>query len=76
MRWKFRTVGRKGVRLDAVVDGGGSSLHRLPYIKTDCSGTFEVRNNSLAFASLVLESADEAPVRLETASGAVLEMVG
>ena len=76
MQWKFRAVARNGVRLDAAIDGSGSSLHRLPYIKTDCTGSFEVRNNSLASASLVLESADGTPERLETTSGAVLEMVG
>jgi len=76
MQWKFRTVARNGVRLDAAIDGSGSSLHRLPYIRTDCSGSFEVRNNSLASASLVLESANGTPERLETTAGAVLEMVG
>jgi hypothetical protein len=76
MQWRFRAVARNGVRLDAAIDGSGSSLHRLPYIKTDCSGSFEVRNNSLASASLVLESADGTTERLETTAGAVLEMVG
>jgi hypothetical protein len=76
MHWRFRSVARKGFRVNAVIDGGGLSLHRLPYIKTDCSGSFEVRNNSLASASILLESADGAPERLETTSGAVLEMVG
>jgi hypothetical protein len=76
MQWKFRTVAQDGVRLDAAIDGSGSSLHRLPYIRTDCSGSFEVRNNSLASASLLLESANGTPERLETTAGAVLEMVG
>jgi hypothetical protein len=75
MHWKFRSVARSGIRLEAAIDGSGSSLHRLPYIKTDCSGSFEVVNNSLASASVLLESADRAPEKLETNDGAVLEMV-
>lgn len=75
MQWKFRSVARNGIHLEAVIDGRGSSQHRLPYIKTDCSGSFEVVNNSLASASVLLESADRAPETLETNDGAVLEMV-
>ena len=76
MQWKFRSVARDGIRIEAAIDGSGSSLHRLPYIKTDCSGSFEVGNNSLASASILLKSAEGAPERLETTTGAVLEMVG
>ena len=76
MRWEFRSAGRSGMRLDAVIDGRGPSLHRLPYEKTDCSGTFEVANNSFAAASLMLERGGRPAERLETATGAVLEMVG
>ena len=76
LRWKFRCAARNGIRLEAAVDGGGSSLHRLPYIKTDCSGSFEVRNNSLASASIVFMSPDRVPETIESATGAVLEMVG
>jgi len=74
--WKFRCVARNGFRLEAAIDGHGPSIHRLPYIKTDCSGSFEVVNNSLASASLLLESVDRPAERLETATGAVLEVVG
>ncbi len=76
MQWKFSGIERNGMRLKAAFDGRGSSLHRLPYLKTDCSGSFEVANNSLASASILLESADGARERLEAAAGAVLEMVG
>lgn len=76
MQWNFRSISRGGVRLEAAIDGRGSSVHRLPYLKTNCSGTFEVKNNSLASASLVLERAGKSAERLETATGAVLEMVG
>lgn len=76
MQWNFRCAGRDKLRLEAAIDGRGPSVHCLPYLKTDCSGTFEVTNNSLASASLLLERASEPPERLETATGAVLEVVG
>ena len=76
MQWKFGCVGRNGIRLEARLDGRGSSKHRLPYVKTDCSGTFDVSNNSLAYASILLENPQGLSERLETPTGAVLEMVG
>lgn len=76
LQWKFHSVASNGLRLEAAFDGRGSGLHRLPYLKTDCSGTFEVANNSLASASVVLKSAGGSATRWETAAGAVLEMVG
>lgn len=76
LQWKFRSVASNGLPLEAAFDGRGSGLHRLPYLKTDCSGTFEVANNSLASASVVLKSTGGSATRLETAAGAVLEMVG
>jgi hypothetical protein len=76
MQWEFACSLRDGMKLYAVIDGRGPSVHRLPYIKTDCSGTFEVANNSLASASLLLESAGKAATKLETTGGAVLEIVG
>jgi hypothetical protein len=76
MRWNFRCAERNGFRLEAAIDGRSPSLHRLPYIKTDCTGSFEVANNSLASASLVLDNAAGTVEKLETATGAVLEMVG
>jgi len=76
MQWKFHCAARNGFHLEAAIDGRGPSVHRLPYIKTDCSGSFEVANNSLASASLLLESAGRTAERFETATGAVLEIVG
>ena len=64
------------MQLEAAFDGAGPSIHRLPYLKTDCSGSFEVVNNSLAKASLRLEQPGGDVEELETADGAVLEMVG
>ena len=75
-RWDFSCSTKDGLQLDAAVDGAGSCVHRLPYLKTDCSDSFEVTNNSLAGAWVRLKRRDGSVVRLETASGAVLESVG
>jgi hypothetical protein len=74
--WKFRGSTKDGLQLDANVDGTGPGMHHLPYVKTNCSGSFEVTNNSLARASLRLQQGDGSAEVLETASGAVLERVG
>lgn len=75
LQWNFRCAG-DGLRLQAAIDGGGPSVHHLPYGKTNCSGTFEVTNNSLASALVLLEGPDGSAATLETATGAVLEKVG
>lgn len=75
MHWEFACRSRSGFSLEAVIDGGGRSAHQLPYIKTDCKGSFEVVNNSLASASLVINQGRTIE-KLETSTGAVLEMVG
>lgn len=72
--WKFRALGQNELLVE--VDGRGPSIHRLPYMKTDCSGTFEVANNSLARAQVTLRRPGDPPVSLSTETGAVLEMVG
>jgi hypothetical protein len=74
--WSFRCSAKDGMHVDAAFDGAGPSIHRLPYVKTDCSGSFEVRNNSLASLSLRLEQPGKPVETLATANGAVLEMVG
>jgi hypothetical protein len=76
MQWNFRCAAHDGLRLEAAIDGRGPTVHRLPYIKTDCTGSFEVVNNSLASATLLIQGADQRSERLETKTGAVLEMVG
>jgi hypothetical protein len=76
LQWNFRCIAQNGLRLDVAIDGRGPSVHRLPYIKTDCTGSFEVMNNSLASASVLIQSADGEAEGLETSTGAVLEMVG
>ena len=76
MRWNFRSTARNGIQLETTIDGSGPSIHRLPYLKTDGSGSFEVTNNSLASASLLIQEPGRPPEKLETNTGAVLEMVG
>ena len=76
LSWNFHCSAKNGLYLEAGIDGGGPSLHRLPYVKTDCAGTFEVSNNSLAKAVVRLEQQGRPVETLETSGGAVLEMVG
>ena len=73
--WSFRCASG-GLSLDVAVDGTGASRHRLPYLKTDCGGSFEVVNNSMAGAKLRLEKSGARVEVLETSAGAVLEMAG
>ena len=74
--WNFRASGKNGLRIEAAFDGSGLSLHRLPYVKTDCRGRFEVANNSLSRATLRLERPGRPGETFETSVGAVLEMTG
>ncbi|MFZ0684221.1 MAG: hypothetical protein WAM89_01640 [Terriglobales bacterium] len=74
--WSFHGSSKDGLRLEATIDGAGQNVHRLPYLKTDCSGSFEVANNSLAKAVVRLERRGRLVGMLETDAGAVLEMVG
>ncbi len=77
MRWSFDCAEKgSGVRIRAEIDGGGLSLHRLAYTRTDCSGSFEVSNNSLAFGSVTILHPDRPELTLSANAGGVLEMVG
>jgi hypothetical protein len=76
MQWNFSGTSRDGLRVTAMIGGGGRGAHHVSYVKTNCAGTFEVANNSLASASIVLEEAGRPAERLETSTGAVLEIVG
>ena len=76
LRWNFRCSTREGFRLEGAIDGSGTGIHRLPYLKTNCAGSFEVANNSLAGAVLRMERRGKPLETLETNTGAVLEMVG
>jgi hypothetical protein len=76
MRWSFAATSAAG-SIEAEINGGGPLWHRLPYVKTDCSGTFEVSNNSLARAWLKVNLGNTARVEeFVSDGGAVLEMTG
>ena len=76
LKWNFECVDARGARVEVSVCGREGFAHRLPYVKTDCSGRFEVANDSLALARLVLQRPGKAAEELVTDAGAVLEMVG
>jgi len=76
LRWDFHCKSNDKLKLEAVIDGSGPGIHRLPYLKTDCKGSFEVANNSIARTRLRLECPGKPIETLETDIGAVLEMVG
>jgi hypothetical protein len=74
--WKFVCSAKDGLEIEVEIDGTGTAVHRLPYLRTDCKGSFEVSNNSLCKASVQLKRINQPAGRLETSNGAVLEMVG
>lgn len=75
MRWVISGSARGGVHVDATIEGRTPGIHRLPYTKTDGSGTFPVANASHARATLRVEVGGKIEI-LETNGGAVLEMGG
>ena len=76
LRWDFYCSTRDDFELEVAFDGGGASMHRLPYQTTDCRGSLEVRNNSMARATIRLKARAGLIETLETTTGAVLEMAG
>lgn len=76
LQWEFNCSRRGGEDLEVVIAGNSRSIHHLPYVKTDCSGSFEVTNNSLAAARLVFKRKGNPSEELSTDVGAVLEMAG
>jgi hypothetical protein len=77
LNWSFDCGDpRRGIQLQVSVDGRGASLHRLPYLNTNCSSTFDVANNSLARATLKFLRPGRPDVDLTTDTNAVLEMAG
>jgi hypothetical protein len=58
------------------IDGSGPSIHALPYLRTNCKGSFTVVNNSLAKAHVRLQRRGLPVEVLQTNSGAVLEKGG
>jgi hypothetical protein len=76
LRWEFNCCGGAEDDLEVVIAGGHDATHRLPYLKTNCSGTLTVANNSLACARLVLKQKSGPTLEMATDLGAVLEMAG
>ncbi len=76
LSWKLECTDARGARVEVRVSGRGRFVHRLPYVKTDCSGRFEVANDSLALARIVIQLPGRAAEELTTDSGAALEIVG
>ena len=74
LRWTLAGAAPDGSRLEAVVEAAAPEIHHLPYLKTDCSGTFQVANASLARSKV--HFGKKGGESLETATGAVLEMGG
>jgi hypothetical protein len=76
LNWKLECRDARGARVEVNVCGRERFVHRLPYEKTNCSGRFEVANDSLAIARMVLRLPGRAAEELTTDSGAALEMAG
>jgi hypothetical protein len=74
LSWTLAGAAPDGSRLEAVVEARAPEIHHLPYLKTDCSGTFQVANASLARSKV--HFGKKGGESLETATGAVLEMGG
>jgi hypothetical protein len=74
--WKIEAEDGGGARVEGEIAGREGFVHHLPYTKTDCSGQFEVANDSLASARLILRLPGKSAEELITDSGAVLEMTG
>jgi hypothetical protein len=74
LKWSFVGMAKTLGILEASIEAAPPELHRLPYLKTDCSGTFHVANASLARA--VVRFGINGGEMFETEAGAVLEMGG
>ena len=75
LQWQFQARSAEGL-IEAEINGSrGPSYHRLPYAKTDCSGTFEVSNNSRARAQMRVQLKN-CEGNFAADDGAVLEMAG
>jgi hypothetical protein len=76
LEWNFLCSGKNSLQLEVSIDGRGAGIHRLPYLKTDCSGTFDVLNNSLASAVVKVRRPGAQIEELKAERGAVLEFAG
>ncbi len=75
LKWVFSGTAPNGRHIEATIEGNAPGIHRLPYTKTDGSGTFPVANASCANASVSIAMKDTRQI-LEVSGGAVLEMGG
>jgi len=76
LTWSLLCLNTKLGVVRVEVRGREGLIHRLPYFKTDCSGQFEVANDSLATASMRLHLLGKPEEQLTTEIGAILEMAG
>ena len=74
--WTFCCPNHKSPAAEIEIQGRKGLIHHLPYFKTDCSGQFEVANDSLASARVTLHIPGGVRVELSTDTGAVVEMAG
>ncbi len=74
--WRLRCSAGPDVHLEVEIRGREGFVHRLSYLKTDCSGQFEVANDSLAQARMILQLPGRPAEELTTDTGAALEMAG
>src|SRR5262249_34728489 len=58
LRWKFSGQLPDGSVLEAILEGAAPTIHVLPYMKTDWSGTFPVSNASIARGVVQLRSGE------------------
>jgi len=74
-QWEIAASTEDRFGLEVAFNGEGPGRHRLAYVRTNCSGTFEVLNNSLSQATMRLRTL-HGTESFKTADGAVLEMGG
>ena len=74
--WNFCCPNHKFLVAKVEVYGRKGLIHHLPYFKTDCSGQFEVANDSLATARMTFLLPGGNKKELFTDNGAVVEMAG
>ena len=74
--WSFFCLNPKVSAIKVEVQGRKGFIHHLPYFRTDCSGQFEVSNDSLATAQMTWYAPGNPPKELRTEIGAVIEMAG
>lgn len=76
LAWCFFCLKRKACAVKVEVQARKELIHRIPYFRTDCSGEFEVSNDSLAAARMTWFAPGSQPKELSTDIGAVIEMAG